>query len=82
MGALASDLVINKPLRLSPKYIEFRRAYLYDINPVGVGSVALAVVVAAISYVGLLGETMAALFSFVALVVSFFCAPIIAYLTN
>lgn len=82
VGALASDLVINKPLRLSPKYIEFRRAYLYDINPVGVGSVALAVVVAAISYVGLLGETMAALFSFVALGVSFFCAPIIAYLTN
>jgi signal transduction histidine kinase/FixJ family two-component response regulator len=82
VGALASDLVINKPLRLSPKYIEFRRAYLYDINPVGVGSVALAVVVAAISYAGLLGETMAALFSFVALGVSFFCAPIIAYLTN
>ena len=82
VGALASDLVINKPLKLSPKYIEFRRAYLYDINPVGVGSVALAVFAASISYAGLLGETMTALFSFVALGVSFFCAPIIAYLTN
>lgn len=82
VGALASDLVVNKPLKLSPKYIEFRRAYLYDINPVGVGSVALAVIAASISYAGLLGEVMTALSSFVALGVSFFCAPIIAYLTN
>ena len=55
---------------------------MYDINPVGVGSVALAVFAASISYAGLLGEIMTALFSFVALGVSFFCAPIIAYLTN
>jgi hypothetical protein len=37
IGALTADLVINKPLGLSPPYIEFRRAYLYDVNPVGVG---------------------------------------------
>lgn len=30
--AVVADLVINKPLGLSPKGIEFRRAYLYDIN--------------------------------------------------
>ena len=41
MGVVA-DLVINKPLGLSPPGIEFRRAYLYDINPVGVGAVAIA----------------------------------------
>jgi len=82
VGALASDLVINKPLNLSPKHIEFRRAYLYDINPVGVGSVILAVIAASISYTGLLGEIMTALCSFVALAVSFVAAPIIAFLTG
>lgn len=82
VGALASDLVINKPLKLSPQHIEFRRAYLYDINPVGVGSVILAVIAASISYAGLLGEIMTALCSFVALAVSFVSAPIIAFLTD
>ena len=37
VGALVADLVVNKPLGLSPRYIEFKRAHLYDINPVGVG---------------------------------------------
>jgi purine-cytosine permease-like protein len=40
--AVVADLVINKPLGLSPKGIEFKRAYLYDINPVGVGAMVLA----------------------------------------
>ena len=40
IGALTADLVINKPLGFSPKYIEFKRAHLYDINPVGVGALA------------------------------------------
>ena len=30
--AVVADLVINKPLELNTKGIEFRRAYLYDIN--------------------------------------------------
>ena len=38
IGALTADLVINKPLGFSPRYIEFKRAHLYDINPVGVGA--------------------------------------------
>ena len=45
VGALVADLVINKPLGLSPPFIEFKRAHLYDINPVGVGSMLLATVV-------------------------------------
>ena len=44
VGALVADLVINKPLGLSPKGVEFRRAYLYDFNPVGLGAMVLAVV--------------------------------------
>ena len=38
VSALVADLVINKPLGLSPPGIEFKRAHLYDINPVGVGA--------------------------------------------
>ena len=38
MMAVVADLVINKPLGLSPPGIEFKRAHLYDINPVGVGA--------------------------------------------
>jgi hypothetical protein len=47
IGALVGDLVINKPLKLSPSYVEFKRAHLYDVNPVGIGAmfVASAVVV-------------------------------------
>ena len=37
-GVELADLLINKPLGLSPSGIEFRRAYLYDLNPVGLGS--------------------------------------------
>jgi hypothetical protein len=42
MMAVVADLVINKPLGLSPPGIEFRRAHLYDINPVGVGAMGMA----------------------------------------
>lgn len=38
---MVADLVINKPfLKVSPSYIEFKRAHLYQINPVGFGAIA------------------------------------------
>ncbi len=40
--AVVADLVINKPLGLSPRGIEFRARYLYDVNPVGVGAMGVA----------------------------------------
>ena len=52
VGALVADLVINKPLGLSPAHIEFKRAHLYDINPVGVGAMLLAVALALLAYAG------------------------------
>ena len=45
VGALVADLVINKPLGLRPQHIEFKRAHLYDINPVGVGAMTIATIV-------------------------------------
>ncbi len=56
IGAIVADLVICKPLGLSPKGIEFRRAYLYDINPVGVGSLIIASVYQMLCYWGVFGE--------------------------
>ena len=52
IGAVVADLIICKPLGLSPKGIEFRRAYLYDINPVGVGALLIASVLSMLSYLG------------------------------
>jgi signal transduction histidine kinase/CheY-like chemotaxis protein/purine-cytosine permease-like protein len=82
MGALAADLVINKPLRLSPPGIEFKRAHLYDINPVGTGAMALSVIISTAMSFGLLGNTARALAPFAGLVVAFAAAPALAYLTG
>ncbi|MEO5793465.1 MAG: ATP-binding protein [Rhodoferax sp.] len=82
VGALVADLVINKPLGLSPKGIEFRRAHLYDFNPVGLGAMVLAAIIACCAYAGLLGETAAAFSPFVALVVSMALAPLLAWATG
>jgi signal transduction histidine kinase/ActR/RegA family two-component response regulator len=82
VGALVADLVINKPLGLSPPMIEFKRAHLYDINPVGVGAMLLAGVVGIAAFWGAFGPTLQALASFLALAVAFLTAPAIAYLTK
>lgn len=82
IAALVADLVINKPLGLSPKGIEFRRAYLYDINPVGVGSMLIASVISIIAYSGVMGDLAKALASFIAFGVSFVSVPIIALVTK
>jgi signal transduction histidine kinase/CheY-like chemotaxis protein/purine-cytosine permease-like protein len=82
IGALVADLIINKPLGLSPSYVEFKRAYLYDINPVGVFATVIASVISIAAYVGLLGETAQAFSAFIALCIAFVLAPLIAKITN
>jgi signal transduction histidine kinase/FixJ family two-component response regulator len=82
VGALVADLVVNKPLGLSPGYIEFKRAHLYDINPVGLASMALAVVVALAAYTGGFGMLAQALSPFLAFVCGFATAPLIAWATG
>ncbi|OUL92209.1 hybrid sensor histidine kinase/response regulator [Paraburkholderia hospita] len=82
IGALVGDLVINKPLKLSPSYVEFKRAHLYDVNPVGIGAMFVASAVAALSHAGVFGPVAEALSSFIALLVAFACAPIIALVTR
>ncbi len=81
VGALVADLVINKPLGLSPASIEFKRAHLYDINPVGIGAMAFAAALSMVAYTGLLGEVCKALSAFLAFGVAFLSAPLIAVAT-
>ena len=80
--AVVADLVINKPLGLSPKGIEFKRAYLYDINPVGVGAMALASTLSIAAYLGLFGDLAKAFSAVVALVTAMVSAPLIAWATK
>jgi signal transduction histidine kinase/CheY-like chemotaxis protein len=82
IGALVADLVINKPLGLSPSYIEFRRAHLYDVNPVGVGAMLISIIASTAAFFGLLGDAMQSLAPFLGLFVAIAAAPIIAFLTK
>ena len=82
LGALVADLVINKPLGLSPKHIEFKRANLYDINPVGFGSMLIATLIGVLCHGKFFGEIAQALSHFIALTIAMACAPAIAIATK
>ena len=82
MMAVVADLVINKPMGWSPPGIEFRRAYLYDINPVGAGAMLSASALSIAAHLGLLGPTLQPYAIFIALGVSFVVSPLIAWATQ
>lgn len=82
VGALVADLVINKPLGLSPPGIEFKRGHLYDINPVGIGAMAPAAALAIAAHLGVMGPTAQALAPLIALAVSLISSPLIAWFTH
>ena len=81
MAAVVADLVINKPLGLSPPGLEFKRSNLYDINPVGVGAMGIASLLSIAAFVGLLGAEIQPYASFVALISAFLVSPLIAWAT-
>ncbi len=82
MMVVVADLVINKPLGLSPPGIEFRRAYLYDINPVGVGAMGIASGLSVVTYVGLFGDALQPFAIFIALGAALVATPLLAWLTG
>jgi len=82
MAAVVADLVLNKPLGLSPPGIEFKRSKLYDINPVGVGAMTIASLLSIAAFVGLLGPDIQPFASFVALGSAFLISPLIAWATG
>ena len=81
-GAVTADLMINKPLRLSPPGIEFRRAYLHDVNPVGVGAMAGSLMCSTLCFTGMFGHGPQVFSPVIGLGVSFLLAPAIAFLTK
>ena len=82
VGALASDLSVNKPLGLSPPGIEFKRAHLYAVNPVGTGAMALGLALGWLAYAGAFGSLASAFAPLLALAAAFAAAPLIAWGTG
>jgi purine-cytosine permease-like protein len=82
IGAVVADLVINKPLGLSPSYIEFKRAHLYNFNPVGFGSMLVASAVSIAAYFHAFGAYGKAFSPFIALAVAMVLSPLIAWATK
>ncbi len=82
VGAVVADLLINKPLGLSPPGIEFRRSHLHDINPVGVLSMAIASGVGILANLGFFGPLAEALSAFIALTLPFVTVPLIAWISG
>jgi hypothetical protein len=79
---MVADLVVSKWLGLSPRGIEFKRAHLPDINPVGVGAMAIATTLALIAFSGAFGPIPQALSAFIGLGTAFVAAPLLAFLTG
>jgi len=82
MMAVVVDLVVNKPMGWSPKGIEFKRAHLYDVNPVGVGAMGLASVLSIAAYLGAFGPLAQAFSAVIAMATAFVASPVIAWWTK
>jgi len=82
ISTIAAELIINKPLGLSPKMIEFKRAYLPDLNPVGIMSMLLASLISLMAYIGLFGTIAQAFSGFISLCLAFILTPLIAYVVG
>ncbi len=78
ISAVAAELMINKPLGLSPKIVEFKRAYLPDLNPVGIIATLFASIVSILAYIGVFGDYPRAFSAFISLGLAFTLVPIIA----
>ncbi|MFT3817586.1 MAG: ATP-binding protein [Rubrivivax sp.] len=82
MMAVVADLVVNKPMGWSPPGIEFKRAHLYDINPVGVGAMGIASLLSVVAHLGAFGPLAQAFSALIALVTAFVASPLIAWATK
>jgi len=82
IGAVVADLIINKPFKLSPPMVEFKRAHLFDFNPVGYLSMVIASLISIVAFTGLFGLYPQAYSSLIALLVSFVLSPLIAKVTQ
>lgn len=82
LSCLSADLMINKPLGLSPAQGEFKRAHLYDINPVGVCSMGIASIFGILCYLGIFGDIAKSLAHYFTIASCFLLVPFIAFITK
>ncbi|MDX6201065.1 MAG: hypothetical protein QOJ83_565 [Frankiales bacterium] len=82
IGAIVADLVINKPFKLSPPLIEFKRAHLYNFNPVGFGSMLVGSIVSILAFYNAFGAYAQAFSPFIALALAFVLSPVLAIVTK
>jgi signal transduction histidine kinase len=80
--AISADLFVNKPLGLAPPGIEFKRAHLYDINPVGFFGMTITAAVALAAHFGLFGAYAASLAIYLVPLLAFLLVPAIAWATK
>ncbi|SDT07949.1 Purine-cytosine permease [Friedmanniella luteola] len=80
---VASDITFNKYLlKLSPLQPEFRRGMLYDVNPVGFGSMLVAAGVSILVFFGGLGEGLQPYSPLVAIGLALVLPPVLAVATR
>ena len=82
IGAICADLVLVKFSRLGRPEIEFKRAHLFDINPVGTGGMAFAVLVGLLAKAGCGDQVAHAFAPFLALFAAFVAVPLLAIATR
>lgn len=82
IAAVATDLAVNKRIGLSPRYIEFKRAYLYAVNPAGFGAMVIASTVSILAFFGLFGRYAEAFSTFIAAGLASTLCPLIAWATK
>lgn len=82
IGAIVADLVVLKPLGVSPPYIEFKRAHLYNVNPVGCGGMLIASLLSLVAYSGALGKAAEVYSVFLSLGTAFLSAIAIGVVTK
>lgn len=82
IGAIFADLTILKPLGISPSFIEFKRAHLYNVNPVGCGAMAIASLLSLTAFAGVLGPVAEAYSAALSLSVAFVAAIAIGVVTK
>ncbi len=81
-ATLSADFLVNRPLGLAPKKVEFKRSNLYDVNPVGCIAMSSGIILGLLCFCGLLGPVCASYSALIALVVSFIVSPVIAFITH
>ena len=82
IGAIVADLWVLKPLKVSPAFVEFKRAHLPNFNPVGCGGMAVGSLVAIAAFNGFFGATAQAYSAPLSFVVSFAVAILIGIVTR